>query len=92
MDMTLDTLNIVKRLKEASFTEVQAEAVANVIRDQHKDYVAGMVTREYLNGQLETLKRDMNAQMEILKRDMTIRLGTLIVALGGYLSVIKFFG
>jgi len=71
-----DTLEIAKRLKDAEFSDPQAEAITTVIRD----------VREIDLSQLAT-----KSDLEILRRDLTIRLGGMLVVATGVLLAVKFF-
>jgi len=72
-----DTLEIAKRLKDAEFSDPQAEAITTVIRD----------VREIDLSQLAT-----KSDLEILRRDLTIRLGGMLVVATGVLLAAKLFG
>jgi len=76
-NFVLDTLDIVKRLKEAGFNDAQAEAVTTVFRDVRTADLANLATK---------------TDIEILRRDLTIRLGGMIVVATGVLLAAKFFG
>lgn len=39
-----------------------------------------------------TLRAELKSEIELLRRDLTIRLGGMIVILGGFLAAIKFPG
>ena len=104
----IDTLEIAKRLRNAGFSEPQAEAVTGVVRDaelselatkadlaQIKTDIAQLATKAEL-AQLEARLRAETAALrpetEILRRDLTIRLGSMIVVATGILLAAKFFG
>lgn len=77
--ITFDTLAITKRLKHNGFTEPQAEAIAKEIQEAaNEDH---LVTREYLRNELEKLELRV-----------VLKLGGMIVALGGVLIAVKYFG
>ena len=77
MASTLDTLEIAKRLKDAGFSDNQAEALTGVLREASEVDLSGLATR---------------SDLEILRRDLTIRLGGMIVIATGVLLAAKFFG
>jgi hypothetical protein len=77
MASTLDTLEIVKRLKDAGFNETQAEAVTTIFRDVREADFAQLATKTDL--------RD-------LEQRMTIRVGGMLVIATGVLLAAKFFG
>jgi hypothetical protein len=77
MTTTLDTLEIVKRLKDAGFTETQAEAVTTIFRDVREADFAQLATKPDLRE---------------LEQRMTIRVGGMLVVATGVLLAAKFFG
>jgi hypothetical protein len=59
---SLDTLDIAKRLKEAGFSEAQAEAVTTVFRDVRTTDLAPLATKadvEATRGDIERLHAEM---------------------------------
>ena len=99
---SLDTLDIAKRLKEAGFSETQAEAVTGVFREVRTADFASLATKadiERLEAEIQRFevrtKADLQRledKMEIMRRDITIRLGGMMVAMTGVLLAAKFFG
>ena len=83
MASTLDTLEIAKRLKDAGFSDNQAEALTGVLREASEVDLSGLATKD----DLKLLRSDL----EILRRDLTIRLGGMIVVATGILLAAKFF-
>ena len=77
MASTLDTLEIVKRLKEAGFSEPQAEAVTTIFRDVREADFAQLATR---------------IDLRELEQRITIRVGGMLVVATGVLLAAKFFG
>jgi hypothetical protein len=75
MASTLDTL--AKRLKDAGFSETQAEAVTTIIRDVREADFANLASKTDL--------RD-------LEQRLTIRVGGMLVVATGVLLAAKFFG
>lgn len=75
--VTIDTLELVKDLKAAGFTEPQAEAVTRAVKK------AQDVDLSYL-----ATKADLREQ----ELHIIIKLGGMIFALGGILLAVKFFG
>lgn len=84
----LDTLGISRRLKEVGFTDAQAEAVTEIIRDARSADLASLAGRDQI-AKLETI---IAARFEILKRDMTTRTGAMLIAATAVLLAAKFFG
>jgi hypothetical protein len=77
MANTLDTLEIVKRLREAGFSEPQAEAVTTIFRDVREADFAGLATK---------------TDLRELEQRMTIRVGGMLIVATGVLLAAKFFG
>jgi hypothetical protein len=77
MASTLDTLEIVKRLKDAGFNETQAEAVTTIFRDVREADFARLATK---------------ADLRDLEHRMTFRVGGMLVIATGVLLAAKFFG
>jgi predicted TIM-barrel enzyme len=84
----LDTLGMSRRLQEAGFSEAQAEAVTEIIRDARSADLATLASKV----QIEKLEAIVAARLEILKRDMTARVGAMIIAATAILLAAKFFG
>ncbi len=79
--ITFDRLAYIETLKTAGIPEAQARAHTIALDAALHDSVA--------------TKADVVAlqnQIELLRRDLTIRMGTMIVALAGFLVAIKYFG
>ena len=57
MSPALDTLQISKRLKEAGFTEPQAEAVTTVLRDAREADFSLLSTKADLSALREAVRR-----------------------------------
>lgn len=83
--VAFDTLEFVKRLKAANFSEAQAEAMAEAIAAVVTDQLATKADlqelrrelasdinelRRYIDARLETVRRDLEAQIEGVRRDM----------------------
>jgi hypothetical protein len=77
MANTLDTLGIVKRLKDAGFSEPQPEAVTTIFRDVREADFAQLATK---------------TDLRELEQRMTIRIGGMLVVATGVLLAAKFFG
>jgi len=96
MTAVFDTLQYAKKLREAGFTEQQAEVQAEAMAELVDDKLA--TKRDMLELKLE-LKRDIEALRVELKRDMkdleyrlTIKMGSfLIVGLTALVTLMKLF-
>jgi hypothetical protein len=72
--MAIDTLKVARRLREAGFTEPQAEAVVEVVRDAGED--ADFVTKSdlvlfgtKLRAELGALRADMTAEFAAVRAE-----------------------
>lgn len=82
LSLKIDTYQVVQTLRKKGFTQEQAEGIIEVAREANLDSI---VTREYLDMQMDT-------KLNALEQRLTIRLGGMIMALGAILIVIKYFG
>lgn len=83
--LAFDTLQYAKRLKQAGFTEEQAEVQAEALRELIDDRLA---TKEDIKG----LEERMSNMINEMSYKITIRLGGMIIAGVVVLGVFKFFG
>ena len=107
MMTSIDTREIAKRLHGAGLDKKQAGAIAAALRDglkakqvspddadlsrlANKDDIAAL--RSDLRAEMAALRTELKSEIELLRRDLTIRLGGMIVVLGGFLEAIKFPG
>jgi len=70
---SLDTLDIAKRLKEAGFSDVQAEAVTTVFRDVRTADLANLATKadiEATRADIERLEAATKADIEATRGDI----------------------
>jgi hypothetical protein len=71
----LDTLGISRRLKDVGFSDAQAEAVTEIIRDARSADLAGLASKV----DIERFQVKFVAGIEILRRDLTTRVGAMII-------------
>lgn len=77
--MTFDTHKVVKRLREAGFTDTQAETVTDVLRDTREADLSQLVTKEFLR-----------SEMIQLEQRLVIKLGSMgVVAVGVVAALVK---
>jgi phage tail tape-measure protein len=98
--VAFDTLKFAKRLRESGFTEVQAEALAEAIKDAGGE--AELATKRDLKELENNLRRDLNEVESNLKHDikevkhdiqeleyrLIIKLGIMMGALVGILKAL----
>ena len=90
--VAFDTLEFVKRLRAANFTEAQAEAMAEAIAAVVTDQLATKADlqelrrelgsdinefRRYMDAGLETVRRDLETQIEGVRRDLETQIEAL---------------
>jgi hypothetical protein len=81
--LALDTLQLVKDLKTAGFTEPQAEAVTRAVRQAQDVDLSSLVTKADLRLDLAELKADL------LKTIMTVALGQTALVIGAMVAIAK---
>lgn len=79
--ITFDTYKIAKRLESKGFTAEQAGGVVEALSEIDVTHAA---TKNDL--------RELELKIENKLKDMQIRIGTMIIALGGILIAVKYFG
>ena len=84
--LTFDTHAYVKRLKEAGFTEVQAEAQATALADALKGSAADLATK----ADLKELELRLDARLEAMKADLLKWvIGLFIAQVGLFAALVK---
>ena len=95
MAASLDTLEISKRLRQAGFTEPQAETVTAVLRETREFDLAELATKADLalvRADLNGLRSELLARIEAAKSD-TIKwvIGIAFAQAATILAVLRFF-
>jgi len=81
--LAFDTYAAVKKLKEAGFTEQQAEAQTALLTE----VIAGDLATKH---DIETLRADMKHDMKELELRLTIKLGAMLaLAVGAVATLVK---
>lgn len=80
--ITFDTLKFTKRLKEAGFTEVQAEAIADSFLQATGE--AEVATKR----DLERLEAKLMGELTLVKGDLTLVKWMLGLLLGGVMALV----
>lgn len=70
MQMVMDTHRVVKRLKEAGFTDIQAEVVTDIVRDARESDRDDLVTNGFLRSELTEVKSELRSEIQNLKADL----------------------
>lgn len=80
--ITFDTLKFTKRLKEAGFTEAQAEAVADsFLQATGEAEVATKRDLERVEAKIERLETKMTGELTLVKWMLSIVLGGIVALL-----------
>jgi hypothetical protein len=73
----LDTLRIAKRMKDAGFTDAQAEVFAEVMRDAQSDWRGDLAAKSdlqasesALRADIENLRRELKGEIEGLRQEL----------------------
>lgn len=104
--ITFDTLSTARRLREKGMPQEHAEAIADEMRMASEVDISHLSTKEELQtfksdlkGDLERLEAATKADISSVRselREVELRLklhiGSMIMALGGVLIAIKYFG
>jgi len=94
--VTFDTLKFVKTLKEAGILEPQAEAISTAVRESHE--AVDVATRgdiADLRHEMKEMETGLHHQIDGLRHEMkelelrmTIKLGSIVIAALGVLTLI----
>lgn len=92
--ITFDTLEFVKRLRSAGFTESQAEAMAVAQRESLAQAMDNSVATKAdvlaVKNDLDALRTQVDSRFEALEMRLTIKLGAfLAVAVGVLVTLLK---
>ena len=79
--IAFDTHAFIKRLTLAGMPEAQAEVLAE---EQAKLIETQLATKADI--------ADVRRDIELAKHELTVRVGAMVIALGGFLTALKFFG
>ncbi len=85
--MTMDTHRIVKRFKDAGFTEAQAELITDVVRETVRDSIEELATKN----DLDKLEFALRSDIKQLRLELIVQFGgMLIIAVGVILTAMRF--
>lgn len=100
--ITFDSLSTARRLRERGLLQEHAEAIADELRAASQTDLAHLATREELGSFKSEMRadfalirsemREAESRTEARLKDMQLKLGSMIVALGGILVAVKYFG
>lgn len=86
--LAIDTYKILQRLEKKGYTREQAEGFIDVLQDIDFDHFA---TKSDIGG-LRAEIRELELRLDARFKDIQLHLGAMIVALGGILIAVKYFG
>jgi DNA-binding transcriptional MerR regulator len=66
----LDTLSLTKRLRAAGFTEDQAEAVTDVVREASQADLSVLATKEDVRSEITSAKAELKADISDTKAEI----------------------
>ncbi|MGQ9920001.1 MAG: coiled-coil domain-containing protein [Desulfobacca sp.] len=91
--IAFDTLEIVKRLRAANFSEAQAEAmveaIAAVVTEQLATKADLLEWRRDLEVKIETLRRDLGAEIESVRRELGAEIESVRRELGAEIESVR---
>lgn len=83
--INFDTLKYIKTLEKAGYTRAQAEAQVEANAEMFAELLEGSLASK---GDVLSIKSDIRE----LELRLIIKMGTMMIALGGVMAIIKFFG
>lgn len=86
--LTFDTLQYVKKLREAGVSEKAAEVQAEALKDVIENNLATKSDIRSLKKDIESLRVDLQRDIDLSKKDLTIRLGSMITIAASAISVL----
>ena len=93
MSAAVDTLQIAKDLKAASFSDAQAEALAHLMRQRQEADLAQLMTKAdgaLLRAEIERRIDRLEQRIDQVEQNLTIKLGgMLVVAIGVVAALVK---
>ncbi|HVH77178.1 MAG TPA: coiled-coil domain-containing protein [Stellaceae bacterium] len=78
----LDTLQTMKRLKEAGFNEAQAEAMTEVLRESREGTIADLATKADI-AELKSEIAGVRSEMALLRQEVEAKLASLEARIAG---------
>jgi hypothetical protein len=101
MMMSFDTLQAAKRLKEAGFDELQAEALTGVLRDVQETEQSQLATKAdiaeldtkidrvaaELNARIDRVAAELRAEFALMRAEMEVLRRDLTIRLGSMIVV-----
>lgn len=83
-----DTLQYVKKLKEAGVAENIAEIQAEAFKEVMENNLATKQDVKDLRQDMLIMKKDLTYDIEMVKKDLTIRVGSMLAVAVSILSVL----
>jgi hypothetical protein len=98
MNVLLDTLSIARRLREAGFSQQQAEALTDAVRSAAGlPDISHLATKDDLQIAISSLRTELrvaisDAKTEILKWVVGMILGSTLINVSTMIALVKFVG
>jgi len=86
-----DTLAYAKKLKQAGFTDEQAEVQSEALAGALENNMATKLDITNLNRDIAEMKQELALRIETLGYKLTIRLGSMLVVAVGLLASLEVF-
>ena len=86
-----DTLAYAKKLKQAGFTDEQAEVQSEALAGVLENNMATKLDISNLNRDIAEMKQELAQRIETLGYKLTIRLGSMLVVAVGLLASLEVF-
>jgi hypothetical protein len=93
--ITFDTLSTARRLREKGMLQEHAEAIADELRLAAQVDVAHLATKEEVSSFKSELKadlRELELRLDARFKDVQLKIGGMLMALGGILIAVRYFG
>lgn len=97
-----DSHRHIKQLQAGGWSEPQAEALVDVMHEMQNSHLTGVAMKEdivsvrhelaALRSETKSDLRELELRMDGRFKDVQLRLGGMIMALGGVLITVKYFG
>jgi hypothetical protein len=68
--VSLDTLAIARKLQAAGFSDVQAGAVTDVLRDARESDLTTLVTKSDLSSEIALVRSDLKAEIALVRSEL----------------------
>ena len=85
--MTLDALNIAKRLRNTGFTHKSSEELAEILKDSQQELLDEVATKN----DIVLLRRDLKSEISLVRKDMNIVMYKSVITMGVIMTLVEKF-